>query len=274
MNTSVFLMYHSIFSNENEIRNICRGDQIYWISKKEFIWQLSYLKNNGYKGITLDQYIEHIEKRNLPPKSVIITFDDGHISNYTLAFPNLKKFGMNAEIFIVTGKIGEKDYMDWSNLRELSQAGFSIQSHTESHPFLTDLSNSQILYELKSSKEKIEAQFGKPCRYFSPPGGRYNKTIRKIADDVGYKAVGTSNIGYNNYKTNFLELKRIPVMLNTSREEFGRIIRGDYKYYLKEYTKSSVLKLARGIFGNRNYDHLREKVLRLKERLTKSENNI
>jgi peptidoglycan/xylan/chitin deacetylase (PgdA/CDA1 family) len=254
-------MYHFIFESELQIKDLSMGDRFYGINVSEFIWQMNYLKNNGYQALLLSHYLQKRKENTLPGKYVIITFDDGHLSTYTLAYPILKEAGFPAEIFVVTGFIGKNNYMSWDHLRELDREGFSIQSHTSFHPFLTDLTYPEIWEELKNPKIQIENNIGKPCRFFCPPGGRYNKIIESIAGSIGYEAVCTSSVGYNNLKSNSMALRRFPIMLHTTRNEFRNILNRDYNYLVRLYIKYYLLKLIKNLLGNTLYNRIREKVL-------------
>jgi peptidoglycan/xylan/chitin deacetylase (PgdA/CDA1 family) len=77
------------------------------IAEKTFQEQMRYLKNNGFRAVTLSEYYEFLtQKRQLPRKTVVITFDDGYADNEELAAPILARLGLSATFFITTGFIG------------------------------------------------------------------------------------------------------------------------------------------------------------------------
>ena len=231
MNKFIFLMYHFLFEDEKAISQMVPGDQKYGVNVDEFAWQMRYIKEQGYQSILLNQYLEGLKNDILPEKFIVITFDDGHVSTFTLAYPVLKQLGLIAEIFITSGWIGKKGFMTWDHVDIMNRDGFSIQSHTSTHPFITDLTETKITEELTKSKEQIEKKTGKVCEYFCPPGGRYSKKVKQMAIKSGYKAVCTSVLGYNNKKTDVMNLKRMPVFRNVSREEFKNIISGNSIFF-------------------------------------------
>jgi len=265
MPKAVFLMYHCIYSSEDDMSGMVEGDRVYGVHVDEFEWQIDYLKDNGYQILLLDEYFQKIHDNALPEKCAVITFDDGHISTYTAAYPILKEKGCAAEVFVATDLISGKSYMNWDHVRELNREGFSIQSHTASHPYLTDLSEGEIEVELRRSKELIESNLQRRCRYFCPPGGRYNVLVKRVARRAGYEAVCTSNVGYNDEKTDPMELRRFPIMVNTSREEFKQIIERDRKYVVRLCIRFQILKVLKMILGNAGYNYLREKAFLLKQ---------
>lgn len=108
------------------------------ISRASFDNQMKLLKKAGYHTITAEQLYHYlIGGIRLPQNPVLITFDDGYLSNYTIAYPILKKYNMHAEIFVITSRIlnnGEKNKakeipkMSWEQLRKMKET-ITIQSH-------------------------------------------------------------------------------------------------------------------------------------------------
>lgn len=109
---------------------------------------------------------------------IYITFDDGYEDNYTYAFPLIKEYKVKVTIFVITDLIGEESYLNEEQIKEMSDSGFvSFQSHTVSHQDLTTLDNEQLIYELKSSKEKLESITGQIVDAISYPFGAYDNNV-------------------------------------------------------------------------------------------------
>ena len=104
-----------------------------------FEQQMKYLKENGYRVITLSQLYGFLQYQHAVPKnSVVITLDDGYRSVYDTAYPILKKYGFTATLFVYTDFVGMgKSAMTWDQLRDMKADGFEIGSHSLSHPDLT-----------------------------------------------------------------------------------------------------------------------------------------
>ena len=107
------------------------------VRTKDFIAEMTYLVKGGYHTVSLaDVYLAMAGERELPPKPVALTFDDGGIDNYQVAFPILRQLGLSATFFVITGRVGREGQMSWDELREMASQGMAIESHTVTHPDL------------------------------------------------------------------------------------------------------------------------------------------
>ncbi|MGI6712534.1 MAG: polysaccharide deacetylase family protein [Bacillota bacterium] len=162
------------------------------------------------------------KKYPLPPKPVVITFDDGYLDNYIYAFPILKQYKLKATLFVVTETIGKTNIFDqawipknkmadWSQLKEMANSGIEIGSHTLDHPKLTQLSSAEALYQIRESKRKIESILFRPVSVFSYPHGDFNHKIAKLVQRSGYRAAVTVNRGIATPGKSRYKMKRISV---------------------------------------------------------------
>jgi len=101
--------------------------------------QMDYLARNGYTVIPLARLSRFLEgKEALPPRSVVITIDDGYRSAYEIAYPVLKKFGFPATVFLYTDFVGASDAMTWAQMKDMMAGNLvEIQPHSKSHANLT-----------------------------------------------------------------------------------------------------------------------------------------
>lgn len=105
------------------------------VTENDYEEKLIFLKQNNYKSIAVTNLYSLIKEKLTPSHPTIcLTFDDGHKSLYTAAYPLLKKYGFTATAFIVPAFIGNKNWITWEQADEMSQSGvIDIQSHTLDH---------------------------------------------------------------------------------------------------------------------------------------------
>lgn len=206
------LYYHSIDDSEaNEVI----------LSKENLRRQLTYIKDSGYTTLTMSELNDYIKNnKEIPEKSIVITFDDGYMDNYTNAFPILKELNMKATIFVISSGIDDGYYMSKEQLKELSNYGIDIESHTKTHCHLNTLSYEEQLKELKESKETLEAIIGKEIISVAYPYGDYDENSIKAAQDAGYSLAFTTDKGYAKREATSLKLNRIYVSSANTFEQF------------------------------------------------------
>ena len=227
------LMYH-------EIRD--QYDNMMCISQKEFSRQMSLLKRQNYKTISLARLkkgVENNEETN--EKLVVITFDDGHEGVYSNAYPILRDNGFIATLYVVPSWIDGKEmftrrigstgkeipleeqysaFMSWENLKELSNHGYDIGSHTFSHQLLVNLENEALKQELDLADKAIKDNLGLDVKHFCYPYGSFNEQIRELVIDRYDTAVST----IQNFSKITGAYSRQWVMNNTSLEQFKRLL--------------------------------------------------
>ncbi len=147
------LMYHRIETPPNNYT------KEYYVSPEIFEQQMAYLVKNNYRSLTIEEYYNDLkEDKNPSQKSVLITFDDGTNSQYTAAYPILKKYDLKATFFLISGSL----FLTNDQIKEMSKNGMSIESHTVSHSDLSKLtSSSDLQTQIGGSKAAIEAITGK-----------------------------------------------------------------------------------------------------------------
>lgn len=204
------LVYHSMAPHGP---NQSAMQRYYDVAPEAFLKQMQYLKDAGYTVISLDYLADALsETINLPPKSVVITFDDGWRSQYSYAFPVLKKFGYTATFFIFTNAIDSNYFLTWDQVRLMNNAGMQIGGHTESHPYLPDIHDTaQLRDEIIGGKRIIEDQIHQKIYTFAYPFGHYSDTIISVVKEAGYKAARSTYKGTHHSKADLYTLRAIEV---------------------------------------------------------------
>ncbi|OFW60546.1 MAG: hypothetical protein A2133_11815 [Actinobacteria bacterium RBG_16_64_13] len=162
----------------------------------DFIEEMDYLVEQGYHTVTLaDAYLAMAGLQPLPDKAVALTFDDGGLDNYEVAFPILKQRRLTGTFFVITKTVGAEGQMTWDQLREMAAAGMSIQSHTFSHPGLTGVSDARLESELADSRSAIAEAVGEPGYVLCYPSGAYDDRVIEAARSAGYVMAVTTDGG-------------------------------------------------------------------------------
>lgn len=185
------LTYHHIRSDVPLTEELTYG---YSVSPAVLDQQLSFLANNSYQTISLNDLNDSLENTTpVPPKSVILTFDDGYRDFYTLAFPLLKKYNLRAVVFYIVGYFNYPSYMTWNMLAEIHNSGLvDVESHTLEHPLLTKIDSNEAKREIFESKKILEQKLNKKIKYFAYPYGNYDERVVNLVKEAGYNlAFGT-----------------------------------------------------------------------------------
>ena len=150
--------------------------------------ELSWLKQNGYVSISFDDLVNHIDNgAALPPRPVILSFDDDWESQYRYAVPLLRKYGYTATFYIWVVVVGRKHHMTWDEVRDLPKEGMQLGCHTLTHPYLTRIQSDEALQrEIAGAKKTIEARTGVPITSLAYPFGQYNARVVAAARDAGF----------------------------------------------------------------------------------------
>lgn len=214
------IMYH-------QVRNDKSGDMI--ISKAKLEEELSYLKREGYYSISPSEWLDYCDGRiGLPPKCVILTFDDGWKSQYQNAVPLLEKYGFRGVFYVYPDFVGGSAAMNWKQIQSLAKRGHTVGCHSMTHPKLTPDKNesdrnykARIKEEIAESKKVIEEKTGINVTDFCFPYGYYSEDCFKLLDKAGYETATTVNAGQNSKDCDPYLLSRYQVNQSTSLSTFA-----------------------------------------------------
>jgi peptidoglycan/xylan/chitin deacetylase (PgdA/CDA1 family) len=161
----------------------------YWISPTQFRSQLAHIREVGFEVVLMDD----LKDRSMAPvsklRTVVLTFDDGLVSDYEIAFPLLTEFRQPAVFFLNTATIGKAGYLEWSQIAEMQRNGMSFQSHSHRHVDLTVLPSLTLNAELTESKQRLEDRLGSRVDFLAAPHGVLDRRVVQRALAVGYRGV-------------------------------------------------------------------------------------
>ncbi len=254
------LCYHALDSNESPSDIQCRADRSVIVDERGFRQQLQCLSEMDLPVVSLEKQLS-TKAADDKKRCVVLTFDDGHNSNYSLAMPALLDARVTATFYVISGFVDkDPDYLTSRQLRELAASGMLIGSHTMTHRWLPQLSGMEIQQELVDSKAKLEDIIGRPVLDFALPGGHGNRRIFEVARQSGYRSVATCQVGVFQSGSDPFHIPRLEIRRGLSIEGFQNTFSARKLKQLQfiECGKSFV----RRSLGLSNYTRLRKVVHR------------
>jgi peptidoglycan/xylan/chitin deacetylase (PgdA/CDA1 family) len=200
------LLYHWISVSPSDGPNYTSP---YYVRPEMFEAQMKLLHDWGYTTITIDMLLKAIgEGVELPPRPMLITFDDGHLDNYTAAFPIMQKYGFTGILYLAANYIGVENYLSVDQIKEMAAAGWEVGSHSISHADLTVLEPQRQRAEIVDSKAFLERTLDVPVRTIAYPFGLSNSSVIDYARFAGYVAGMSLGYTYDQGFGNLLTLQR------------------------------------------------------------------
>jgi peptidoglycan/xylan/chitin deacetylase (PgdA/CDA1 family) len=216
------LMYHKVNDRPANRLSVPTG---------VFDEQMGHLRDSGYEVVSLDAVLDHYtEGVSLPPRAVLITFDDGYRDNLEYALPVLQRYGYPAVVFVPIGYVGEdrplpheestarhgptNPTVDWGEIAALEEGGIRVESHGISHRPLADLEVDEATREITLSKLRLEERLGRPVRAFSYVKGseaHYKPVHLSLVRQAGYDVAFSAVSGANGPDADPLQLRRYNV---------------------------------------------------------------
>lgn len=218
-------MYHSVAEN-SEFSTVRPAD---------FAAQMAYLKKRKFNIIKLTALAQIlINKKNIPPKTVVLTFDDGYEDNYRYVWPILKQYNFPATFFVSTGFLGQ-DFvtprgtslrvMTNKQIIELDRIGLvEIGSHSHKHLKLANLSVKEARQELENSRMILGKILNKKVLSMSYPSGRFNDIVEDIAKGF-FSVICTVLRGRVENNDKIYRLKRNSIDSRVNFSQFKGIIK-------------------------------------------------
>jgi peptidoglycan/xylan/chitin deacetylase (PgdA/CDA1 family) len=159
------------------------------IPPANFKQHIKMLADSGYHTILPDQLYDYLNYgAKLPEKPIIISFDDTDLDQFTVAAPELKKYGFKGVFFIMTVSIGRPRYMSKAQIKTLADEGHVIASHTWNHKNFTEFTDEDWEVQIDKPTKTLETITGKKVEYFAYPYGVWKpETLHKLKEH-GFKA--------------------------------------------------------------------------------------
>jgi peptidoglycan/xylan/chitin deacetylase (PgdA/CDA1 family) len=201
------------------------------VAASAFAQQMRYLKAHGYRTVSLDDLIEFTRlRRQLPRRSVVLTFDDGYTSFLRYAYPILKDLGFTATLFVYTDYVGlGRNALSWDDLRRLADEGFGLGAHSKTHGELRrrpaespGAFDRRVHSELNTPRQLFQARLGRTPRALAYPYGSHDDELIKKVSAEGYVAALSVRREGNPSFVHPLRIRRSQIYADMTLEEFAR----------------------------------------------------
>ncbi|HEX2605340.1 MAG TPA: polysaccharide deacetylase family protein [Oxalicibacterium sp.] len=216
MNKIQILMYHQVGDFPS-----MQTHRATYCDHRRFALQMRYLKMAGYRVMSMRDAVQTLQDgRAVPPKAVVLTFDDAYENFYEYALPHLRAHGFPATVYAISRMLGKN--ADWlasdghhaaplmnaARLRELRQYGIEIGSHSSSHVRLGGLSVARVREEIVRSKMELEDALGSGIDHFCYPYGSHDRQAMEIVAEAGYQSATTCERAPASHDNDLLALPR------------------------------------------------------------------
>jgi peptidoglycan/xylan/chitin deacetylase (PgdA/CDA1 family) len=202
------LMYHQVADRAG-----AKGsDRSLVVPPALFEAQMAALAQAGWHTITLRQLAEDLaSERGEPPRTFVVTFDDGHRDGFTNAVPILQRFGFVGTFFVITGRVGHHGYLTPAELCELTQRGDEVANHTVDHVSLPTLSPARQTEEIAEAGAAIRVWTGVAPVTLAYPFGAWSLQVAARARQLGYLLAVTNREGDMEARWNRYTVPRLRV---------------------------------------------------------------
>ncbi len=197
----------------------------YGVPPARFVEHLQGLQQAGYHFVTPREFSDYLEHgTGLPRNPLLVTFDDCYADLKSAGLPILRRFGVAALAFAVSGRLGGRNewdvakgrkamsLLDAAGLAEIAGQGVEIGGHSRTHPNLKKIASDIAREEIEGSRRDLEAIAGWDVRYFAYPYGAANAEVERLTRDAGYFGAFTVNSGTIDRTTDRFALPRIEVL--------------------------------------------------------------
>ena len=190
-----------------------------FVRPKDFAAQMDILNSYGYTYLFADEYTQNCDK-----PSVVLTFDDGYVDNYTDMFPILKEKGGRATVFLVTSLIGTPQYLNEDQIREMAQSGLvRFETHTVSHNAMGNMDITRLEKEMSESVAYISELTGHQVDALAYPAGSYSDEAVSVASKYVHFAYTTKS-PYNVKPDNMMLIPRFGVPRDCTEGTFRSFV--------------------------------------------------
>jgi peptidoglycan/xylan/chitin deacetylase (PgdA/CDA1 family) len=217
------LGYHSIGDKP-------RGGILRWcVSPRDFDEQMALLRQRRLTPLTVSHYADLLARGGpMPPRPVLITFDDGYADLATTALPVLRRYAIAATAYLITARLRspEEGFLRREQVRDLRAAGVEIGSHGHTHRPLDCLRRAEALAEAVLSKRILEVLLDAPVRSFAYPYGYHGAAVRRAVRAAGYDSACAVKNALSHRADDPFAIARVLVERDTGADGVAAVLDG------------------------------------------------
>jgi peptidoglycan/xylan/chitin deacetylase (PgdA/CDA1 family) len=192
-----------------------------------FASEMAALKRAGYHTISQRQLFDALYRGGrLPSHPVMVTVDDGYVDDVDQILPVLRRDGMIATFYVITGRFHEPGFLHRSQVRQLEAAGMDIGAHTRTHADLPQLPPGALNREVAGSRDDLVRLLGHPIYWFAYPYGAFDSRVVSEVRRAGYLLASTTAGGTQESTGAPLLMPRIHVGRTATAQSVLALVRG------------------------------------------------
>jgi len=197
-----------------------------FVRPSDFAGQIRWLAAHGFHAVTLHQVYDYwLRGTPLPAQPIVLSFDDGTLGQHTHALPVLRKLHWPGVLNLKVNALKSKYTLPPWRVRQMLAAGWELDSHTITHPDLTQVGDAQLWHEVDGSRVELRQMFHVPVDFFCYPSGRYDARVIAAVRRAGYLGATTTNYGLAR-PADIYTLDRIRINSSDGISGFARKLQG------------------------------------------------
>jgi peptidoglycan/xylan/chitin deacetylase (PgdA/CDA1 family) len=210
-------MYHRLAELD---KNASELERTWTVSPRNFQAQMEMLVSRGFHTVTMSDLAAYLRgTKSLVSKPIVVSFDDGWETDYSVAFPILKRYKMSGTFYVYTNAIEIGQSLKWAQIDEMARGGMEFGSHTLSHPHLRAIPLDSARREIVESKAVLEKRLGRAITTFDYPSGEYDAQIVELVKRAGFESAVTIASGFKQRADQLFALHRTRVSYGDSVQD-------------------------------------------------------
>lgn len=238
------LTYHRIAAASS------RGADFYTVTLDEMRQHLDALEARGFRSFSPQRLFAGAPETN----ECALTFDDGTDDHFHLAAPLLRARGWRGVFFVPTEKLDRAGRLTREQARQLAADGHLLGCHSHEHIRMDVMSDDEVRRQLGTSLEILRELGGRPVEFFAPPGGYVNERVRRIARELGLRAIRTMKWGLNT-RLRLDDIECVPLSQRLPPARLARLLDGEGLAWMK--TLYAAKEAVKSVVPLRAYERLR-----------------